>query len=147
MPLVEHNIIFVGSSGVGKSSVLLRAAKNEFSSKFHPTSGVDMFRIVVNNEIFKCWDFAGQEMYASTDFGKILTDSADAFVLMFDVTNNLSFKALKRWQKQDVPVLIVGNKSELKTHRKITGIDWISTSAKSGNGISVVFEILSRILK
>ena len=57
----------VGDSAVGKSSLLLRFADNEFNENYMITIGVD-FRfksINVNNKIVKMqiWDTAGQERF------------------------------------------------------------------------------------
>ena len=54
----------VGDSAVGKSSLLLRFADNEFNENYMITIGVDFrFKSVnVNNKIIKLqiWDTAGQ---------------------------------------------------------------------------------------
>ena len=57
----------VGDSAVGKSSLLLRFADNEFNENYMITIGVD-FRfksVTINNKIIKMqiWDTAGQERF------------------------------------------------------------------------------------
>ncbi len=57
----------VGDSAVGKSSLLLRFADNEFNENYMITIGVD-FRfksVTVNSRIVKLqiWDTAGQERF------------------------------------------------------------------------------------
>lgn len=57
----------VGDSAVGKSSLLLRFADNEFNENYMITIGVD-FRfksVTTNNKIVKLqiWDTAGQERF------------------------------------------------------------------------------------
>lgn len=62
-----YKFVMVGNSAVGKSSLLLRYADDEFNENYMITIGVD-FRfksININNKIIKLqiWDTAGQERF------------------------------------------------------------------------------------
>lgn len=60
----QYKFVMVGDSAVGKSSLLLRFADNEFNENYMITIGVDFrFKSVnVDNKIIKLqiWDTAGQ---------------------------------------------------------------------------------------
>lgn len=61
-------LILVGSSGVGKSNILLRYTKNEFLEGWQMTIGVEYatktITTVNGTRIkFQIWDTAGQEKY------------------------------------------------------------------------------------
>lgn len=57
-------LILIGSSGVGKTSILTRFAENKFSESYLTTIGVDFrFKTInINNKNvkFQIWDTAGQ---------------------------------------------------------------------------------------
>lgn len=58
-------LVLLGSSGVGKSNILLRFTKNEFNSNIGTTIGVEYATKTVetpNNKRvkFQIWDTAGQ---------------------------------------------------------------------------------------
>lgn len=86
----------VGDSAVGKSSLLLRFADNEFNENYMITIGVD-FRfksVTVSNKIVKLqiWDTAGQERFrtiVNTYYKSKIYSNVDshAVYLIFDLTN------------------------------------------------------------
>lgn len=61
-------IVLIGDSAVGKSQLLARFARNEFSLESKATIGVEFQTktIVVDKKVIKAqiWDTAGQERYA-----------------------------------------------------------------------------------
>lgn len=62
-------IVLIGDSGVGKSNLLTRFTKNQFSLDSKSTIGVEFATrsIEIDGQIVKAqiWDTAGQERYAS----------------------------------------------------------------------------------
>ncbi|OEU23444.1 ras-domain-containing protein [Fragilariopsis cylindrus CCMP1102] len=120
------------------------------------------------------WDTAGQERFARvllpTYFRK-----AKGVILVYDITNIKSFESLsERWMTQlndhsnsdDLAKLLVGNKSDLTSEssgdnssssREVTaekamsfcqeyGMEFLETSAKSGNNVLTAFEKLIGIV-
>ena len=73
------------------------------------------------------WDTAGQEKYQSVQ--GVFYRGADGCVLVYDITNTESFQSLKKWKEEflnaanisseNFPFIIVGNKSDLITERKV----------------------------
>jgi small GTP-binding protein len=67
----EHDYMFktilIGSSGVGKSNILLRFTRNQFNQNHQTTVGVEFATksMNVNGKIIKLqiWDTLGQEQY------------------------------------------------------------------------------------
>jgi Ras-related protein Rab-1A len=87
-------IVLVGNSCVGKSSIVIRYADNDFSDVFLATIGVD-FRFksfMLNGESVKLqiWDTAGQEKF------RTITSSyyrgAHALMIVFDITDLQSYQ-------------------------------------------------------
>ncbi|MFS8015736.1 Ras-related protein Rab11B [Helianthus anomalus] len=62
-----YKVVLIGDSGVGKSNLLSRFSKNEFSLDSKSTIGVEFATrsIEVDGKIIKgqIWDTAGQERY------------------------------------------------------------------------------------
>jgi Ras-related protein Rab-1A len=86
-------VVLVGNSCVGKSSIVIRYADNDFSDVFLATIGVD-FRFksfMLNGESVKLqiWDTAGQEKF------RTITSSyyrgAHALMIVFDITDMQSY--------------------------------------------------------
>uniref|UniRef100_A0A6B2LN19 Uncharacterized protein n=1 Tax=Arcella intermedia TaxID=1963864 RepID=A0A6B2LN19_9EUKA len=153
----------IGDPGVGKSSLLLRYADNDFPSQnFISTIGVDYKEkeIVIDNQkvTIQIWDTAGQERF------RTITSSyyraANGMILTFDLTNPATFKSCSKWlqeveryAEEEVVVFLAGNKSDLPaavTPSEISefqakyALEYVQTSAKNGNGINELFEKLTR---
>ena len=66
---LSFKIIIIGDSGVGKSSLTLRATKNQFQDYYNATVGFEFFsqNIKIDDTIIKLqmWDTCGQEIYRS----------------------------------------------------------------------------------
>ncbi|CAG5128974.1 unnamed protein product, partial [Candidula unifasciata] len=154
-------VLLIGNSGVGKTSFLFRYADNSFTSTFVSTVGIDfkVKSILRKNRRIKLqiWDTAGQERYRTITTAYYR--GAMGFVLMYDVTNEVSFGAVQDWIYQikihscaNVPIVIVGNKSD-QANRIVQqqegqllatslGLDFFETSAKENVNVSAVFDRL-----
>lgn len=94
---MTFKVVIVGDSGVGKTSLILRAVNNEFDTTYMPSTKVDScdyyIRIFFPSEkpIVKLtiWDTAGQEMFKAIT--KDRYRDADAIVIVYDVNNRESF--------------------------------------------------------
>ena len=115
-------IILLGEGRCGKTSILLRFAKNEFNAGQAPTTMSSFLekRIVVEGTpvTLAIWDTAGQEKYHA--LGPIFYRDADAAILVFDQTEPSSFEKVQVWMKElrvmvqdEIPICIAGNKSDL----------------------------------
>lgn len=162
-----YKILIIGNSGVGKSSILLRFTDNIFKDSFISTIGVDfkVKTIQLDNRIIKLqlWDTAGQERF------KTITHSyyrgAHGVILVFDLTDKDSFNNLEMWLNEiksyngnEIPILLVGNKEDLREDRKITeeeinefvkekSLVYLETSSKDDVNIYKIFESISRKIK
>lgn len=73
------------------------------------------------------WDTAGQEKYRAIT--KNYYKGSHAIILMYDVTNPTSFMNIKSWITQikqnldEIIIILVGNKCDLKDLIKINSID------------------------
>lgn len=171
--LMEYDYLIkflaLGDSGVGKTSFLYQYTDNQFNSKFISTVGIDFRekRVVYKSPSngrshrihLQLWDTAGQERFRSltTAFFR----DAMGFILMFDLTSELSFLNVRNWITQlqthayceDPDIILVGNKTDLEDRRVVDfnrakdfadkhGCDYIETSAATGENVEKTLNIL-----
>jgi len=162
--------IVVGNSGVGKTALALQFSKNPSPKNYNVTIGVDFHINIVAIETpeepikvkLQLWDIGVREQFRSLR-PLYYRDSLGA-VLVFDLTNWYSFAHLPQWiedvryhVKTEIPLLLVGNKSDLIDQRQVTLEDinallrdfnlyYVETSAKSGEGVDDCFNILVSLI-
>uniref|UniRef100_A0A673GJ27 EF-hand calcium-binding domain-containing protein 4B-like n=1 Tax=Sinocyclocheilus rhinocerous TaxID=307959 RepID=A0A673GJ27_9TELE len=92
-------IVLVGNSSVGKTSLLRRFCDNFFHSGTCATVGIDysVKTLTVDNSqvALQMWDTAGQERYRSIT--KQFFRKADGVVVVYDITNEQTFTAVRQW--------------------------------------------------
>ncbi|EGC36764.1 hypothetical protein DICPUDRAFT_46949, partial [Dictyostelium purpureum] len=98
----QLKLILVGNMSVGKTSILHRLVFNKFSEEYRSTLGTDFLsKTIYQNEIIthiQLWDTAGQEKFWCLT--EVFWRTSDAVILVFDITNEQSFKDLNFWYKQ-----------------------------------------------
>lgn len=92
-------VVLIGDSGVGKSNLLSRFTRNEFSQETKSTIGVEFATrsIQVDDKVVKAqiWDTAGQErFYFSFNF-----HIPTIFIYLFFALNSLLIKKKKKEAK------------------------------------------------
>ena len=151
-------LLIIGDSSVGKTSIISRYANGTFKEEYLATVGLDYYtkdEIIDNKTIqIKLWDTAGQERF------KALTQNyfrnAEGVLLVYDVTSTESFDNLKYWIKSikdnmeqknmHIPLIIIGNKIDMEDAREINrenaekfagenSYKYFETSAKTGAGV------------
>ncbi|XP_032220787.2 EF-hand calcium-binding domain-containing protein 4B isoform X2 [Nematostella vectensis] len=163
-------VVFIGDSGVGKSSFLHRFCHDQWKPSFTATIGVD-FQIKTMNVNGQCiaiqlWDTAGQERFRSIT--KQYFRKADGILIFYDVTAESSFTNLKSWMvsveegaEEGVAKMVLGNKTDLaedEESRVVKTIDgknlanqydalYMETSAKTGNNIQEAMYKLAEVLQ
>ena len=159
---VDFSIILVGDSYVGKTSILKKFIDDEFNEETKCTISVD-FRcknLKIDKNLYaslKIFDTAGQEKYRSLT--KSYYKQAQGIILVFDLTNEISFSKLNKWineineNTENVVIILVGNKADsndrkvdkinAENYAKERNIKYIETSAKEGTNILLLFEELA----
>lgn len=142
-------IVTVGDSGVGKSNILRRYVRNEFSLETKSTIGVEFmikhYKFNTNDGDTsvkaQLWDTAGQERYQA--IANIYYRGAVGLIIVYDITNRKSFENLKNILNKSTQLidphallLIVGNKIDLKHLRSISFIEG-QTFATNNNALFV----------
>ena len=102
---LQCKVVFIGESGVGKTSIINRYEYNNFSSSIGKTSGASFGAKVYylkdyeKSIKFEMWDTAGEQKYRA--LVKVFCKNANACILVYDITRYYSFKELKNyWVKE-----------------------------------------------
>ena len=152
-------IIIIGDQNVGKTNLINRYVKGEFSNDYMITIGMDFLicNLELDDKIFKLrlWDTAGSERFRSVTKG-YYTNSCCALIV-YDITDINSFNSVKQWiedchsyASKNIHLVLVGNKIDLKDKRKVTkeegeelasnfGMDFFESSALTGENIENIF--------
>ena len=106
------------------------------------------------------WDTAGQERFKNIQASYY--KGGNGILVVYDITNRESFSNLNSWLieiekngNKDVFKLLIGNKNDLESERKITydegkdfasinGMEFFETSAKTAYKVQEAFESLTR---
>jgi len=164
---ISFKIIIIGDCGVGKSSLSLRATKNEFIESYKATIAFEfyIFNIKINNLNInlQIWDTCGQEEYRSliTSFYK----NSSLAIIVYAIDNITSFnnvdswiKDLKQYSNPNIKIILIGNKNDLNDKRQIEfekgnqfakdyNFDlFFETSAKSGLNVQNILIDAAKIL-
>ena len=157
-------LLVIGNSAVGKSSILRRFTQDKFNPNYFATVGIDFFTkdVILDDKIIhiKIWDTAGQERYKSLTQG--FFRNAQGIIIVYDITNQTSFDDLKYWiqsienninlQNKIIPAIIIGNKIDI-LEREVDNITaenfakeikykYFEVSAKSGKGVDEAIKYL-----
>jgi len=161
-------VVLIGDSGVGKSNLLSRFTRNEFNLESKSTIGVEFATrsINVDGKTVKAqiWDTAGQERYRAIT--SAYYRGAVGALLVYDIAKHATYENVTRWLKelrdhadQNIVIMLVGNKSDLKHLRAVptdeakafateNGLSFIETSALDASNVESAFQnILTEIYR
>ena len=122
-------VVIVGDSSVGKTNLLSRFVNNSFNQNSRNTIGVDFSAVdlSINGQNIKAqfWDTAGQEKYRS--IASAYYKNAQGIIITYDVTREQTFNNVISWYNElreqgepDVEIILIGNKIDLESERKVT---------------------------
>lgn len=164
MSLERFKVVLLGEGRVGKTSILLRYTKGEYSDRQVSTLQASYLDKKVNlgssTVQLSIWDTAGQERFHA--LGPIYYRDASGALLVYDITDSESFNKVKNWVKElkkivgnEIILVIAGNKIDLEKNRSVNEQEAISyaesvgashfhTSAKANKGLDDVFNSLAQ---
>ena len=165
---IKCQIIIIGDSTVGKTSIITRYSNGTFDSNYLATVGIDTCTKDenINGKIVrvKIWDTAGEERF------KTLTNNffrnAEGVILVYDVTNTETYSNLKFWiqsiktnmgeNTDTIPIIILGNKIDCETREifreeaeafaKGQNFHYFETSAKTGENVDSSIKFLINLI-
>jgi len=124
----HYKVVFLGEAGSGKSSIVVRFARDEFYEFQEPTIGAAFLTQTVSLDSgivkMEIWDTAGQERYRS--LAPMYYRGAKVAFVVYDVTNKDSLNKAKEWVKEvrnkgesDVIIVLFGNKMDINVGRQV----------------------------
>lgn len=159
-------IVLLGDSAVGKSNLLSRYTKNEFSRNSKATIGVEFQAktLQIDNKEIKAqiWDTAGQERFRAVT--SAYYRGAVGALLVYDISRRQTFQNICRWLEElrmhsdpGIVTMLVGNKSDLKEARKVSVDDgaalaqsedmfFMETSALDSTNVSIAFQTIVKAI-
>ena len=163
----EFKIVTLGEGRVGKTSLTLKFARNEFHDNEISTVQANFIQKDVQLDggvmvKLNIWDTAGQERFRA--LAPNYYRQANGAVIAYDITDSASFNRVKAWVKElqsqadkDIQIVLAGNKCDRESDRQINhaeateyansiGAGIFNTSAKSGKGVQELYtEIAKRV--
>ncbi len=159
----KFKICLLGETSVGKTSLVYRFIENKFREDYKSTLGVNILQKLLeiddNSVSTNIWDLGGQENFRR--LRKLYLDGSMGALVIFDLTNRESFEKLGSWikdfrgQRGEKPFCLIGNKADLKDQIVVTeeetrllskehGVEFIITSAKTGENVEEAFVNLAK---
>ncbi|GMT06250.1 hypothetical protein PENTCL1PPCAC_28424 [Pristionchus entomophagus] len=161
-------IVVVGDHNCGKSCILLRFAENSFRNDHISTLGVDFklktIKLGRDKIRLELWDTAGMERYRT--IYNSYYHSAHGVICVYDMCSEKSFENLENyWLKEikthapsNAVLMIVGNKADLDSERKVDfdraeklarrlGVSLYEVSAKTGINCEEAFHTLAAAMR
>ena len=164
---IKCKVVLIGKTGVGKTSIISRYTSNVFKENVMATPGANFITKKVymeeekENIKFEIWDTAGQERYRS--LAKVFYKNASACILVYDITNKLSFEDIKNhWAPElkenapkDIILALAGNKSDKYDKTEVSEEEgkslakeiksiYMRTSAKLNSSIDEMFNRIGK---
>ena len=159
----RYRLVVLGSGFVGKSSIISRLLKNQFSESYKETvEDLHCRDYLVNGSTIKVdiLDTAGNLEFPA--MRRLSISTAHAFLLVYSIDDRKSFEEVKHlWEQikeqktgyQEMPCVIVGNKLDMASERRRVREDdvkswadsegmssaWMEVSAKDGTEVPSIF--------
>jgi len=168
--IYRFKFCIIGDNAVGKTSSIRRFVENKFDTDYKSTIGLNIvthsFPLLDNEINAVLWDLGGQQYYHK--FRRNYYNGTQAAFILFDLTRYESFEnardywypELKEFAPQGIPIVLIGNKSDLKNKRKVkyeegekladelsekenSLVSYIETSAANGENVEEAFGMVT----
>jgi len=163
----QYKLVVVGGGGVGKSALTIQFIQSHFVQDYDPTIE-DSYRkqCVIDDKVahLDILDTAGQEEFSAMREQYMRT--GEGFVLVFSVTDRSSFDEIPKFNsqilrvkdKEEFPMVLVGNKCDLEAERTVSTAEaqevarnmklpYLEASAKTRINVDLAFFDLVRAIR
>jgi len=128
-PVLTYKVVVVGTGGVGKSAITIQFIQSYFVTDYDPTIEDSYTKQCVIDDVvakLDILDTAGQEEFSA--MREQYMRSGEGFLLIYSVTDRNSFDEIYKFHKQilrvkdrdEFPMLMVGNKADLDHQRVVS---------------------------
>lgn len=163
----NYKLVVVGGGGVGKSALTIQFIQSYFVTDYDPTIE-DSYQkqCVIDGNVAKLdvLDTAGQETFSA--MREQYMRAGEGFLLVFSLSDRRSFEQasifhreiLRVKDRDEFPVMLVGNKADLDSQRVVSGEEaqglarqlrapYIECSAKIRMNVDQAFHELVRVIR
>ncbi len=162
-----YKVALIGEGGVGKTSIAVRYTEDRFDQSMKITIGVNFASKKIMSEgmpvVLMLWDLGGQPRFR--DVVSDYFQGTKLAIATYDATRYFSLERLPEWidklkeNAPDAEILFVGNKidereegegvslEEGRDFAKIYDAECVEVSAKTGEGVEEMFELVAHILQ
>ncbi|GAA5983140.1 hypothetical protein JCM10908_000171 [Rhodotorula pacifica] len=163
IPPKMRKVALLGSRSVGKSSLTVQFVDQHFVDSYYPTIENTFTKIVKHKGSeyqLDIIDTAGQDEFSILSSRHAV--GLHGWILVYSVSSRSSFemcsiireKILNYTGREKVPMVLVGNKSDLAVQRQVTkeegaalAANWgltsfVETSARTGENVNRVFDLI-----
>ena len=165
----QYKVVIVGDGSVGKTTFVNRLFNSDYNKTYIPTMGANVHTVNVKTTTsdtiytMTLWDTAGQEKFGG--LRDAYYNNCDACIILFSLDDKSTYRHVLDWYKEvrrvcdnnDIPIIIVGNKSDLKDDLKFKipsnafydkkGISLVKLSSKTGTNIYEPIKLILSKLK
>ncbi|XP_060891472.1 EF-hand calcium-binding domain-containing protein 4A [Labrus mixtus] len=131
-PQRVFKLVFLGNSGVGKTSFIQHYCTGRLQSEMRATVGIDFqmktLTLGSTSITLQLWDTAGQERFRSIT--EQYYRKADGILAMYDITQSASFTAIRGWVDSvkekmcdGAILMLLANKVDLSETRKVSTVE------------------------
>jgi len=152
---MKFNVVFVGSVGGGKTSIINKHFNGDSIEKHVTTIAVDFVSAKIKDIETAVWDTCGQERFMAITSSYFMR--GHIFVLVHDIMDSTVKDDLSKWlneiekarhARHTPVVIVVSNKCDLHAFCQDDVSEWVRensfdhiyTSAKTGEGIDSLFD-------
>ncbi|KAI9278582.1 ferrous iron transporter B [Phascolomyces articulosus] len=158
----QRRIAVLGARAVGKSSLVIQFCENHFVDSYYPTIENTFTKTIKyrgHEYVVEIMDTAGQDEYSILSSHH--ASSVHGYVLVYSIASRSSLDMIKVIRDKildftgldNVPCVIVGNKSDLNIQRQVSQEEgkemaeqWnsptVETSAKHNENVAKIFDML-----
>lgn len=166
----RFKFVILGDHEVGKTSIIRQFVEKRYTTDYRATIGINIlsheFEFFGNEIGVTLYDLGAQKYFKR--FRKVYYSGTQAGFIVFDLTKRESFDNIINWYEElklftpgeDIPIIIVGNKTDLVEERKIfyqegaklanrlserekIKLSYIETSALNGSNVEDAFNLIS----
>lgn len=166
----RFKFVILGDHEVGKTSIIRRFVEKRYTTDYRATIGINIlsheFEFFGNEIGVSLFDLGAQKYFKR--FRKVYYSGTQAGFIVFDLTKRESFDNITNWYEElklftpgeDIPIIIVGNKTDLVEERKVfyqegaklantlsehekIKLSYIETSALNGSNVEDAFNLIS----
>lgn len=164
MNTIQKKVCLLGDFAVGKTSLVRRFVEGRFDDRYLSTIGVKISRKTMTRAEYilnlLVWDLAGGDEHSDSGTG-YLRGAAGALIVC-DLTRRETLAGLHHYTRQlrainpQAHIVLLANKVDLTAERQVSeeelsllanqlGCPYLSTSAKTGQGVPEAFEQLANL--